>query len=216
MKPQMPQNPREWQDAVDAAHGALALDSARQYGLVTGGPTVNVPRCAMILDQGRKMGVIPSTYAIERFVMSWIEASAEACGRSKKRGMTLCWNDYVSLPKPHQCALYRKVLAGYEEAVAEALAYLQADKFHEPAPTPARNRRERFETIEKLKSAVELFNARCPVGHTVTVLLDDGTRYVTKVREPASILGDHTPVGWVDGIAGAYLLSRITPGSEGA
>src|SRR5919109_1085224 len=35
-----PQNPKEWQEAIDAAEFYLALDSARQYGLLTGGPTV--------------------------------------------------------------------------------------------------------------------------------------------------------------------------------
>lgn len=59
---------REWQDAVDAAHGALALDAARQYGLVTGGPAVHVERCQQILTRGKARGIMPAPDATERFV----------------------------------------------------------------------------------------------------------------------------------------------------
>jgi hypothetical protein len=54
-----PQTPEEWQDAVNAADFFLQLDSARQYGLVTGGPDVNVARCVDILDRGRALGYVP-------------------------------------------------------------------------------------------------------------------------------------------------------------
>lgn len=67
-RPREPSTPEEWQAAVDAAAGALALDSARQYGLVTGGPTVNVERCAEILGAGEARGIRPRRDAIERFV----------------------------------------------------------------------------------------------------------------------------------------------------
>ena len=63
-----PRTKKQWQIAVDAAHGALALDSARQYGLVTGGPKVNVDRCDAIIRTGRKVGVMPSHDSVQRFV----------------------------------------------------------------------------------------------------------------------------------------------------
>jgi hypothetical protein len=62
-----PQTPQEWQDAVDAAQGALAVDSARKYGFITGGPEVNVERCEAILARGAEQGYRPSLMAIERF-----------------------------------------------------------------------------------------------------------------------------------------------------
>lgn len=68
MKPKNPQTDGEWQDAVDAAEGALHLDSARKYGLVTGGPAVNVERCEEILRRGAHRGVAPRPGAVERFV----------------------------------------------------------------------------------------------------------------------------------------------------
>jgi hypothetical protein len=54
-----PQTPEEWQDAVDTADFLLLLDAARQYGLVEGGPGVDVERCADILARGAAIGVIP-------------------------------------------------------------------------------------------------------------------------------------------------------------
>ena len=65
-----PQTPTEWQEAVDLAHGALVLDSARQYGLVTGGPTVDVSRCEQFLRDGRRLGITPGRDALDRFLCS--------------------------------------------------------------------------------------------------------------------------------------------------
>jgi len=63
-----PMTPAEWQEAVDAASGCLALEAARLYGLVTGGPKVNVARCEEILALGAELGVIPAEDAIEHFM----------------------------------------------------------------------------------------------------------------------------------------------------
>ncbi len=54
-----PQTTAEWQEAVDAAAFYIALDSARQYGLVTGGPMVNIERCEEIIKQGETWGTYP-------------------------------------------------------------------------------------------------------------------------------------------------------------
>jgi len=70
-----PVTPREWQDAVDAAHACLCLDSARTYGLVVGGPKVDVDRCLLILRQGRERGFTPAVDAVERFVAALREAT---------------------------------------------------------------------------------------------------------------------------------------------
>jgi hypothetical protein len=50
-----PESPAEWQEAVDTAHFLLLLDSARQYGLVEGGPAVDIERCEAILKRGAEM-----------------------------------------------------------------------------------------------------------------------------------------------------------------
>ncbi len=71
MRRRNPKTCEEWQIAVDCAEGALALDSARQYGLVTGGPGVDVERCLEILKQGRARGIVPAPDAIKRFTLSW-------------------------------------------------------------------------------------------------------------------------------------------------
>ena len=70
----IPQTPAEWQEAVDLAHGALALDAARLYGLVTGGPVVNVARCTEIIEQGRQRKIFPSDGAVERFAQALMKS----------------------------------------------------------------------------------------------------------------------------------------------
>jgi hypothetical protein len=51
-----------WQDAVDHAEFFLQLDSCRQYGLITGGPTVNIRRAEEILRGGAKRGITPRPF----------------------------------------------------------------------------------------------------------------------------------------------------------
>lgn len=60
----------EWQEAADAAHGALALDAARTYGFVSGGPKVDIVRCEEILRRAATLGITPAADAIERFIVS--------------------------------------------------------------------------------------------------------------------------------------------------
>lgn len=69
-----PVTAQDWQTAVDAAQGALALDAARKYGLVTGGPGVNVDRCEEILQRGRQLGYVPTKDTSERFVAGVLAA----------------------------------------------------------------------------------------------------------------------------------------------
>lgn len=59
-QPSDPRTPAEWQDAVDSAEFCLALQSARDYGLIAGGPGVNVDRCAELLARGAAIGIFPA------------------------------------------------------------------------------------------------------------------------------------------------------------
>lgn len=61
-----PQTDEEWQAAVDMAHTYLLIDSARQYGLVEGGPVVNIARCEQLLRQGSERGTVPADDAVKR------------------------------------------------------------------------------------------------------------------------------------------------------
>lgn len=63
-----PKTSGEWQDAVDAAHVLLLVDSARQYGLITGGPKVNVERAVQLLRHGKQRGIHPRPDAIDRLI----------------------------------------------------------------------------------------------------------------------------------------------------
>ena len=54
-----PQTRAEWQEAADAAQMMLALESCKLYGLLQGGPHVNVMRCEEILERARAKGIDP-------------------------------------------------------------------------------------------------------------------------------------------------------------
>lgn len=55
-----PDGDDEWQDAVDTAHLFMLMDSARQYGLVAGGPVVNADRCHDLIARAAERGIYPS------------------------------------------------------------------------------------------------------------------------------------------------------------
>ena len=66
-----PVSRRDWQLAVDAAHAVQSIEAARQYGLVIGGPEVDLLRCAEILERGAALGFTPDPRAAERYVAEW-------------------------------------------------------------------------------------------------------------------------------------------------
>jgi hypothetical protein len=49
----------EWQEAVNAADFHLRVDAAQKYGLITGGPTVDVARCEQLLADAVIQGIVP-------------------------------------------------------------------------------------------------------------------------------------------------------------
>ncbi len=55
-----------------------------------------------------------------------------ACGKTKKRFETLCARDYYALPEPVRQRLYRKVGAGYESAIGDAMDTLNRKTFTMP------------------------------------------------------------------------------------
>lgn len=63
-----PQTAAEWQEAVDIAHAFVEIESARAYGLITGGPKIDVQRCLDLLGRGVGLGYRPSPGATERLL----------------------------------------------------------------------------------------------------------------------------------------------------
>jgi hypothetical protein len=47
----------EWKAAALVARGALLFHSAKAYGLVSGGPVVDVPRCEELLARALARGI---------------------------------------------------------------------------------------------------------------------------------------------------------------
>ena len=70
-KSQEPTTREEWQQAVDVAQFLLLLDSARQYGLIEGGPKVNLERAVTLIEKGKRRGVTPAPHdeLIRRFIV---------------------------------------------------------------------------------------------------------------------------------------------------
>jgi len=58
---------------------------------------------------------------------------------------------------------------------------------------------------------VAFWNAANPIGTRVLVTLDAGSVLRTRTKSAAWMLGGHTAVIKVDGIAGGYLLNRVRP-----
>lgn len=63
-----PTERRELQLAVNAASALLAIHSAREYGLLSGGPPADVAQCRRMLEHGQELGVTPTRRAIEEYV----------------------------------------------------------------------------------------------------------------------------------------------------
>lgn len=76
-------------------------------------------------------------------------------------------------------------------------------------------RRGRRPTAAEMQRHVDLFNGACPIGGKVTVRLDNGDVMKTTTRSTACIFSGHTPVVFLEGISGCYLLDRVTPITEG-
>lgn len=55
------------------------------------------------------------------------------------------------------------------------------------------------------------FNKNAPIGTPVSYRTDLGKVVETKTRSEASVLGGHTAVVWLDGIAGCVSVERVTP-----
>jgi hypothetical protein len=52
-----PQTVAEWQEAVDAAAACRMIADCKMYGLIEGGPGIDVARCDEILERGKQKGV---------------------------------------------------------------------------------------------------------------------------------------------------------------
>ena len=64
--------------------------------------------------------------------------------------------------------------------------------------------------LAKLQSQCDKFNAEIPIGSEVLVRKDDGSKVLTFTTSAAQVLSGHTPVIWLKGISGCYLLDRVS------
>lgn len=62
-----------------------------------------------------------------------------------------------------------------------------------------------------LQAQCDRFNAQYPIGFAVDLLKDNGETLRTVTRSIAQVLEGHTPVIWLKGVSGCYMLDRVTP-----
>lgn len=74
----------------------------------------------------------------------------------------------------------------------------------------------RSPSIDALRRQRDDFNSRHAVGTSVRVKKDNGDIVDTTTRSAAELLQEHSVVIWLEGIAGCYLLDRVTPVIGGA
>jgi len=60
-----PHTGKELQIVAAGCEALLQLDSARLYGLVTGGPIVNVDRCEQLIARAKREGCSPSEAQVD-------------------------------------------------------------------------------------------------------------------------------------------------------
>lgn len=64
-------------------------------------------------------------------------------------------------------------------------------------------------SLKRQLAIVEKFNNAYNVGDTVNVKQDDGSVIEWTVKHPATILGGHTAVIWINERVGAYAADRV-------
>ena len=61
----------------------------------------------------------------------------------------------------------------------------------------------------KLQQKVDAFNSQFSIGETVNVKNDDGSIVRDIIRHPATIMGGHTAMAWLES-KGSYILERVS------
>jgi hypothetical protein len=65
-------------------------------------------------------------------------------------------------------------------------------------------------SVKKMQAECDKFNASVKVGDEVFVKLDGVEEpFRTRTRSEAQILSGHSPVIWLHGVSGCYLLDRV-------
>lgn len=64
-----PETQAEWQEAVNVSKVMLLVHDARLYGLIRGGPSVDVERCQAMINGGQQRGIRPQPEEVDRFIV---------------------------------------------------------------------------------------------------------------------------------------------------
>ena len=72
--PLEPRTAAEWRDVATLAEVLLRVDAARQYGLIVGGPTINVARCATLLKRAQRRGIVVLASELDAAITAFVRA----------------------------------------------------------------------------------------------------------------------------------------------
>jgi hypothetical protein len=75
--------------------------------------------------------------------------------------------------------------------------------------SPTENMRPKQKSLKTLEREVSEFNTKHKVGDRVNLLLDSGELREVEIYNEATILGNHSAVGWFKGVSGCYPLSSV-------
>jgi hypothetical protein len=73
-----PKTREEWQAAVNAAAALRALADCKMYGIIDGGPRIDVERCDELLAKAEALDIRPNV-PIETLVVDFVRAYNDKC-----------------------------------------------------------------------------------------------------------------------------------------
>lgn len=87
MKRLPPKHRRDlWEDLANQAEAGLRVDSARAYGLITGGPKINWERCQEVLERAKALGIVPTERGIGQALRALLHIGESRKGAKAPRG----------------------------------------------------------------------------------------------------------------------------------
>jgi hypothetical protein len=84
-----PRGSKQWQEAVDLAAGLRAIADCKMYGLLEGGPEIDIRRCDQILERGALIGYSPSRPVKELAVVIVQAFNSRASSAPESKGCLL-------------------------------------------------------------------------------------------------------------------------------
>jgi len=83
-----PKTREEWQAAVNAAAALRALTDCKLYGLIAGGPEIDVERCDQLLAKAEALGIRPNA-PVDTLAVDFVREYNEKCEADRSSSAVL-------------------------------------------------------------------------------------------------------------------------------